>query len=85
VASDEQDSPGSPPPSIAEGRGTQRPGRHHNHPGACAPPVFIKDKIAYLQAGAGIVADSVPAREYDECLNKARAVLRAFELAEKGL
>jgi anthranilate synthase component 1 len=47
--------------------------------------VLIKDKIAYLQAGAGIVADSVPAREYEECLNKARAVLRAFELAEKGL
>jgi len=47
--------------------------------------VFIKDKVAYLQAGAGIVADSVPAREYEECMNKARAVLRAFELAEKGL
>jgi anthranilate synthase component 1 len=47
--------------------------------------VFIKDRTAYLQAGAGIVADSVPAREYDECLNKARAVLRAFALAEKGL
>jgi anthranilate synthase component 1 len=47
--------------------------------------VLIKDKIAYLQAGAGIVADSVPTREYEECQNKARAVLRAFELAEKGL
>jgi anthranilate synthase component I len=47
--------------------------------------VLIQDKKAYLQAGAGIVADSVPAREYDECLNKARAVLRAFEMAEKGL
>jgi anthranilate synthase component 1 len=47
--------------------------------------VLIKDKTAYLQAGAGIVADSVPAREYEECQNKARAVLRAFELAEKGL
>jgi hypothetical protein len=47
--------------------------------------VLIKDKIAYLQAGAGIVADSVPAREYEECLNKARAVLRAFELAEEGV
>ena len=47
--------------------------------------VLIKDKVAYLQAGAGIVADSVPAREYEECQNKARAVLRAFELAEKGL
>jgi anthranilate synthase component 1 len=47
--------------------------------------VLIKDKTAYLQAGAGIVADSVPAREYEECQDKARAVLRAFELAEKGL
>ena len=47
--------------------------------------VLIKDKIAYLQAGAGIVADSIPAREYEECQNKARAVLRAFALAEKGL
>jgi anthranilate synthase component 1 len=47
--------------------------------------VLIKDRIAYLQAGAGIVADSDPAREYDECMNKARAVLRAFELAERGL
>ena len=47
--------------------------------------VLIKGKAAYLQAGAGIVADSVPAREYEECLNKARGVLRAFELAEKGL
>jgi anthranilate synthase component 1 len=47
--------------------------------------VLIKNKTAYLQAGAGIVADSVPAREYEECQNKARAVLRAFELAEKGL
>jgi anthranilate synthase component I len=47
--------------------------------------VLVKDRKAYLQAGAGIVADSVPAREYEECMNKARAVLRAFEMAEKGL
>jgi anthranilate synthase component I len=47
--------------------------------------VLIKDKKAYLQAGAGIVADSIPAREYEESMNKARAVLRAFEMAEKGL
>jgi anthranilate synthase component 1 len=47
--------------------------------------VLIRDKKAYLQAGAGIVADSIPAREYEECMNKARAVLRAFELAERGL
>jgi anthranilate synthase component 1 len=47
--------------------------------------VLVKDRRAYLQAGAGIVADSVPSREHQECLNKAQAVLRAFELAEQGL
>lgn len=40
---------------------------------------------AEVQAGAGIVADSVPEHEYEESLNKARAVLRAIEMAEKGL
>jgi anthranilate synthase component 1 len=47
--------------------------------------VLVKDQRAYLQAGAGIVADSVPAREYDECRNKAQAILRAFAIAERGL
>jgi anthranilate synthase component 1 len=47
--------------------------------------VLIKNKRAYLQAGAGIVADSVPAREHQECMNKAQAILKAFALAEKGL
>jgi anthranilate synthase component 1 len=40
---------------------------------------------ADVQAGAGIVADSVPAREYEETINKARAMLRAIEMAERGL
>jgi anthranilate synthase component 1 len=35
-----------------------------------------------VQAGAGIVADSEPEREYEETMNKARAVLRAVEMAE---
>ena len=35
-----------------------------------------------MQAGAGIVADSVPEREYEETVHKARALLRAIELAE---
>ncbi len=39
----------------------------------------------HAQAGAGIVADSVPEREYQECLNKAQALLRAVALAEEGL
>jgi anthranilate synthase component I len=43
--------------------------------------VWMRDGVAYVQAGAGIVADSHPAAEYEESLNKARAVLRALELA----
>ena len=39
----------------------------------------------HLQAGAGIVADSDPASEYQETVNKAMAVVRAIEIAEKGL
>ncbi|MDR0570879.1 MAG: anthranilate synthase component I family protein [Clostridiales Family XIII bacterium] len=38
----------------------------------------LKDGLAYVQAGAGIVADSVPEKEYEECLRKAAAVLQAF-------
>jgi len=47
--------------------------------------VFVKDRKAYLQAGAGIVADSVPSLEYQESINKAKAVMKAFEMAERGL
>ncbi len=45
----------------------------------------IKDGMLNVQAGAGIVADSNPDAEWQETLNKARAVLRAAELAESGL
>src|SRR5690606_5517427 len=45
--------------------------------------VAIRDGIAYVQAGAGIVADSNPASEYEETRDKARAVLGALELAER--
>jgi anthranilate synthase component 1 len=45
----------------------------------------IKDERLYVQAGAGVVADSVPRMEWDETINKARAIFRAVELAEKGL
>ncbi len=38
----------------------------------------------YIQAGAGIVADSVPEKEYQETLNKAKALLRAIEIAQAG-
>ncbi|MDD4910048.1 MAG: anthranilate synthase component I [Candidatus Omnitrophica bacterium] len=40
--------------------------------------IIIKNKTAYIQAGAGIVADSVPEREYRETLNKARALIEAI-------
>ena len=45
--------------------------------------MLVKDGIGYIQAGAGIVADSVPEKEYEECLNKAQAVIRAVERARK--
>ena len=45
----------------------------------------LKDGQLYVQAGGGIVADSVPEAEWQETQNKARAVLRAAELAENGL
>jgi len=47
--------------------------------------IVLRDGVATVQAGAGIVADSVPEREYEECVSKARALFRAVELAEKGL
>jgi anthranilate synthase component 1 len=46
---------------------------------------IIKDERLYVQAGAGIVADSVPENEWIETQNKAKAILRAAEMAEKGL
>lgn len=45
----------------------------------------IKDGRLFVQAGAGIVADSVPASEWTETQNKARAILRAAEMAQAGL
>jgi len=45
----------------------------------------IKNNMLYVQAGAGIVADSVPESEWMETQNKARAVLRAAELVQDGL
>ena len=47
--------------------------------------MMIKGNRAYLQTGAGIVADSVPEREYEECLNKAKALMKAVEVARNGL
>lgn len=47
--------------------------------------LVIKDGKVHLQAGAGIVADSDPASEWQETVNKAMAVRRAVEIAEQGL
>ena len=45
--------------------------------------IVVKDGVAHAQAGAGIVADSDPEREYQETLNKASALLKALEMAER--
>jgi anthranilate synthase component 1 len=47
--------------------------------------VVIKGQQAYIQAGAGIVADSDPEAEYQETCSKAQAMMRAVEMAECGL
>lgn len=47
--------------------------------------IIFKDKKAYIQAGAGIVADSDPELEYKETVNKAKGMFKAIEMAEKEL
>jgi len=47
--------------------------------------MLVKGKDAFIQSGGGIVADSVPSKEYQETVNKAKAMMRAIEIAEKGL
>jgi anthranilate synthase component 1 len=47
--------------------------------------VVVKGRQAFVQAGAGIVADSDPEAEYEETCNKAKAMIRAIEMAEAGL
>lgn len=44
-----------------------------------------KNGKVFVRAGAGIVADSVPEKEYQECINKAKAVVRALEAAQEGV
>ncbi len=45
--------------------------------------IFKKNGKVFVRSGAGIVADSVPEKEYEECLNKAKASLRALEIAQE--
>ncbi|MER2526998.1 MAG: anthranilate synthase component I family protein, partial [Candidatus Competibacter denitrificans] len=45
----------------------------------------IKDGMVHIQAGGGVVADSIPRQEWEETMNKGRALFRAATLAERGL
>jgi anthranilate synthase component 1 len=47
--------------------------------------LVMQGNTVYYQSGAGIVADSEPSREYDETVNKARAIAAAIRSAEEGL
>jgi len=47
--------------------------------------LVVKDDAIYLRTGAGIVADSDPDTEYEECVDKARALVQAIDLAREGL
>jgi anthranilate synthase component 1 len=44
--------------------------------------MFVSRGNVYVQAGAGIVADSIPEREYIETINKAKALMQAYEIAK---
>ena len=46
--------------------------------------LYMNGPEGHIQAGAGIVADSIPESEFEECGNKAAAVLRAIERARQG-
>ena len=46
--------------------------------------LIIKGDKVYVQAGAGLVADSVPEREYRETVNKAMGMMKAIDMAENG-
>jgi anthranilate synthase component 1 len=46
--------------------------------------MLVQNDTVHVQAGAGIVADSDPTREHEECVNKAKALLVAVERAESG-
>ena len=46
---------------------------------------YVKRGKVYVRSGAGIVADSIAESEYQECLNKAKAVVSAIDTARKGM
>ena len=45
---------------------------------------YKKNGTVFVRSGAGIVADSVPDKEYEECINKAKAVVNALKCAEEA-
>jgi anthranilate synthase component 1 len=45
--------------------------------------MVVRDGVAYVQAGGGVVADSDPTAEYQESCNKAAALLKAIDIAEE--
>lgn len=47
--------------------------------------IVMRGGVAHVQAGAGIVFDSIPEREHQECLDKARACMKALEMAHRGM
>jgi len=47
--------------------------------------MLVQGDTVHVQAGAGIVADSDPVREYQECVNKAKALFVAVDKAEQGI
>ena len=47
--------------------------------------MVIKDGEIFLRTGAGVVADSDPDFEYEECVSKARALIEAIDLAREGI
>ena len=46
---------------------------------------FARNNKVFIRSGAGIVADSIPDKEFDECMNKAKAVINALKIADGGL
>lgn len=67
---------------ITRGQGTADSGQTAS---SNPSPLSPTPSTVYVQAGAGLVADSVPANEHQECINKASALLKAVALAEQGL
>ena len=45
---------------------------------------YKKNGKVFVRSGAGIVADSIPEKEFEECLNKAKSSLKALELAQEA-